>query len=347
MAVPLDGDDTDAHLTPEVVLREFAPHPYQSLNEDGEILAVNDAWVDALGYERSDAEGEWFGDLLRAESRERFSAGFVDFKSDSCVGPIELEVVHADGHTVFVPLDGKIEVDDSGAFVRTHCQFTDITAEKRRRDGLTRFCAVLDQSHGAIFVIDPEQFEFVDVNSTACRQLGYDRAELLELHPSDIETTMIDGTAWQDGLERLRETGSFTRLGECRRKDGTTFPVEVQVSLVELDDEYVVSIARDITERKAYEERLKEQRDNLELLNQVLRHDIRNDLQLVLGYAELLEDDVDGERREYVEKILGRARQAVELTMTAGEMANVMLSTQDNRRSTSLRRTLRDEVDEV
>ncbi|MFW5999892.1 MAG: hypothetical protein ACOCPY_00380, partial [Halorubrum sp.] len=43
------------------------------------------------------------------------------------------------------------------------------------------------------------------------------------------------------------------------------------------------------------EERLKRQRDDLQLLNQVMRHDIRNDLQLVGAYAELLDDHVDEE----------------------------------------------------
>ena len=60
--------------------------------------------------------------------------------------------------------------------------------------------------------------------------------------------------------------------------------------------------SRDITERKEQEQRLTDQRDNLDVLNQVLRHDVRNDLHVVLAYADALVDSVDGEDGEYARK---------------------------------------------
>ncbi|MEA5389209.1 HAMP domain-containing sensor histidine kinase [Haloarculaceae archaeon H-GB11] len=102
----------------------------------------------------------------------------------------------------------------------------------------------------------------------------------------------------------------------------------------------------DVTERKQYEQRLEEQRDNLDVLNQVLRHDIRNDLQLVTAYADIIADRVDGEEREYVDTIRESADHAVELTMTARDMADVMLSADEVRHPVNLRMVLENELDE-
>jgi signal transduction histidine kinase len=69
------------------------------------------------------------------------------------------------------------------------------------------------------------------------------------------------------------------------------------------------------------EEHPEEQRDNLRLLNQVMRHDIRNDLQLIGAYAELLEDHVDEGGRQYLEVINENTESATNLTTTARDLS--------------------------
>ncbi|MCY4731877.1 PAS domain S-box protein [Natronomonas gomsonensis] len=62
-------------------------------------------------------------------------------------------------------------------------------------------------------------------------------------------------------------------------------------------------VIRDITTRKKAQQQLQEQRDNLDILNQVLRHDIRNDLQLVTGYGDVLTDHVDEDGAEHLDTL--------------------------------------------
>jgi signal transduction histidine kinase len=95
------------------------------------------------------------------------------------------------------------------------------------------------------------------------------------------------------------------------------------------------------------EERLKRQRDDLRLLNQVMRHDIRNDLQLVTAYAELLDDHVDEEGEEYLDVIKANAQSAVALTTTVRDLAEVMLRDDAEPGSVSLARILSQQVEEV
>jgi PAS domain S-box-containing protein len=117
------------------------------------------------------------------------------------------------------------------------------------------FGDVINKSNDAIFVSDPQTGLFVFVNDNACVRLGYDRRELLTLCVMDVETTFPDNFSWQAHVNELRQRGSHMWEGIHRRKNGTTFPVEANVSHVVLNTrEYMVAVVRDITERKQSEE---------------------------------------------------------------------------------------------
>ncbi|MEF8777640.1 MAG: HAMP domain-containing sensor histidine kinase [Natronomonas sp.] len=95
------------------------------------------------------------------------------------------------------------------------------------------------------------------------------------------------------------------------------------------------------------QQRIEEQRDNLQLLNQVMRHDIRNDLQLIGAYAELLEEHVDEEGREYLKVIRENTKSASSLTTTARDLAQVMLSADGEERAVSLSSVLNQQIEET
>jgi signal transduction histidine kinase len=95
------------------------------------------------------------------------------------------------------------------------------------------------------------------------------------------------------------------------------------------------------------EARLKRQRDDLRLLNQVMRHDIRNDLQLVEAYAELLDDHVDEEGESYLEIIKENTESAVGLTTTVRDLSRVMLRDDAEPEIVGLDRVLTQQVEEV
>ncbi|WP_340098317.1 ATP-binding protein [Salinibaculum salinum] len=122
-----------------------------------------------------------------------------------------------------------------------------------------------------------------------------------------------------------------------------------RIAPVIVDDEVVqiVGATRNVTEQKAYESQLEQQRDGLELLNEIVRHDIRNDLQVVASYAELLATRVDEDDREYVERILNNAETAVELTRSARDLSGTMLQTDQSTEPTPLKQTLLTQIDDI
>lgn len=132
----------------------------------------------------------------------------------------------------------------------------DITERKYNEEQLGLFRTLINQSNDAIFIDDPETGRFLDVNDKACRSLGYSRHELLKMRVVDIEANMPDHFSWEAHLKELKEQGTMVLEGKLRRKDGTTFPVEVNVRYItQGKDNYLVAMVRDITERKQQEER--------------------------------------------------------------------------------------------
>lgn len=108
-----------------------APSSYQSLDENGFIIEVNQTWLDTLGYSREEVIGRWFGDFLAPDYRGHFTKNFLCFKKNGEIRGIEFEMVRKDGSTIIVGLNGKISHDEYGNFKQTHCILEDITYRKQ------------------------------------------------------------------------------------------------------------------------------------------------------------------------------------------------------------------------
>ena len=135
-------------------------------------------------------------------------------------------------------------------------------ARDRAESELHLFRELMDRSTDAIFVVDPRTYRILDANDTACRQRGYERAEFLQLGIADIADVTPENFRWEQFVEHAKARGSLVFTNRDRRKDGTTFPVEISVRFVEQENRpYLIYATRDITERKhaeaAIQQRLK------------------------------------------------------------------------------------------
>jgi PAS domain S-box-containing protein len=110
----------------------------------------------------------------------------------------------------------------------------------------------LHQVQDAVYLIDAEQ-HFAFVNEAACRVLGYSREELLGITPCDIDTGYTHELFQAVQQEMLTES-RFILERLHRRRNGSVFPVEAQMSAFEYQGQTVVMVlARDISERKQAE----------------------------------------------------------------------------------------------
>ena len=126
--------------------------------------------------------------------------------------------------------------------------------------GLWLFKKLINQSRDSIFVIDAKTSRFLDFNDSACSNLGYTRKELLTKSVTDIQVLIATDSRWQSQMRRLRNRDVFIFEGIHRRKNGKEYPVEIHSNSATIENrEYVVAVARDITERKNAEEVLRKQ----------------------------------------------------------------------------------------
>ena len=108
----------------------------------------------------------------------------------------------------------------------------------------------------------------LEVNDSYCQMSGYTKQELLTLNISDLEAReTLDEVAIH--MKRLTAEGEDRFETRHRRKDGSTFPVEVSVQYKSDGNGFIVVFVRDITERSLAEKALKEKE---RLLSSFIKH---------------------------------------------------------------------------
>jgi two-component system cell cycle sensor histidine kinase/response regulator CckA len=149
------------------------------------------------------------------------------------------------------------------------------------------------------------------VNDTACNMLGYSRQELLSMGVPDIDVSFPPGV-WPSHLKKLRHE-KYLRLETFhRRKDGSNIPVEVTANyFIHNGIEYNCAVVRDMTERKVAEaEKQKlllqlsqaQKNESIGRLAGGIAHDFNNLLTPIIGYSDLLKQNLQPGSRE-LEKV--------------------------------------------
>ena len=139
-----------------------------------------------------------------------------------------------------------------------------LLVDRDLRQSERRFITLVNQAADAFFVHDQEGC-FLNVNRTACESLGYTREELLAMNVADVDAEFVSHAHVKNFWSKLTLDHPVTLEGMHKRKNGTTFPVEVRLCLSQFDDRRVIlALARDITERKAAGEELKRLNEELE-----------------------------------------------------------------------------------
>ncbi len=144
----------------------------------------------------------------------------------------------------------------------------DISERKRAEDALRaseeRFRALVDHATDS-FVLRDERGIIVDVNRQTCESLGYRREELIGMPLSKINPDVDLDANWKrfDAGERI-----LTFESRHRRKDGTLFPIEVRSRRFVSPEgrPLVLTLSRDITERKRADEALRESEERYRAL---------------------------------------------------------------------------------
>ncbi len=134
----------------------------------------------------------------------------------------------------------------------------EVELSQQAMDSSSRLGKIIDQSSNEIYVFSADTLEFIEVNRGACQNLGYSEDELRSMTAYDIKPE-YDEKSFRQAIRPLLNNEKKQLLFETvhRRKDGTTYPVEVRLQLSNIgENPMFVAMIMDITDRKAAENRI-------------------------------------------------------------------------------------------
>jgi PAS domain S-box-containing protein len=311
------------------MLFEKAPLGYQSLDENGSFLEVNQAWLDLLGYKKDEVLGHWFGDFLASEYVEPFRERFPLFKKRGKIHS-EFYMLTKSGEKRYISFEGRIGKKEDGSFFQTHCILSDYTEKKAAEEALIEseayFRNIFENIKTGIAIYEPlnegEDFLISDMNEASQSISHVDLEEIrgrriTEVFPGVEEMGLLDviWSVWKDGEARILPISSY-------KDDQLNLWAENYVS--RLPSGRILVLYDDRTEYQEMEKRIR-QSEKMEAIGQLaggIAHDFNNILCGILGYGELALQKY--RRKEagierYLESILkagDRAKELVEQILT-------------------------------
>ena len=217
---------------------------------------VNDAACRMQGRTREELLALGPGGVLGASRAELECVYDAMIASGVPAEPAEMLRTRRDGSQVWVELRRHAQASGEGWTIVTMVR--DITEQRGRDEKLRRFRTAMDVSGDGIVLIDRASMRYIDVNQTLCELTGRTREELIGTTPMEIFNA-DRATLERDYDAIIADSNSpaSKAVGEYRHKNGLVIPVETRRRPLHTDQGWViVGTARDITERKAAEDRI-------------------------------------------------------------------------------------------
>ena len=265
-------------LTPETIL----------LVRDDQIVYVNDAGVSLLGVAEADElVGEPIDGFVASEDRAAVSTALATIERDGRLREfLDVTLTTAEGLQFPAEVAG-VTVTYEGE-PASQLVVRDLSEKRERRRRLTLMSRAVESAAQGITVADANQPDepLVYANEAFERLTGYDRQRVLGRNCRFLQG---DGTD-EETVARLRRAIDNERPVSVEllnyRADGTPFWNQLNIVPIRDDDGAVthyLGLQQDVTERRTRQERLS-------VLDRVLRHNIRNRTNVIVGTAKLLLD---------------------------------------------------------
>jgi PAS domain S-box-containing protein len=267
-------------------------------------VEVDDRWFTMLGYEPGafplDID-RWL-DMVHPDDQatawkalQRHLAGLEDSYR------VELRLRTVDGGWRWVADRGQVVARDEGdGPLRVAGTHTDIQARKEAAEALRRseerLAGIIRAAPLGITVSRLHTGEFVEVNETFARMLGYERDELLGRSSIDMGLWVDAGDRERLRNELIAEDRTRGFPVRFRTRDGDTRTVELSTELITVDGETcALALHQDVTDSRLLEEQLR-QAQKMEAVGRLaggVAHDFNNLLTAITGHVEFLLDDLD------------------------------------------------------
>ena len=307
-SLELDAKKNELRRFQEAV--EASGHAIFITDPDGTLTYVNPAFESITGYDAAEVLGETPAILGSGEMSEAYYENLWETISSGETWEAEIVDRRKDGglYTAYQTIAPITDDGEVRAFVAVQ---TDITERKELRDRLKRHRDIVQRLEDPIMLQD-ESGRFELVNEALCEFAGLPESKLL----GDDEYRFMDDAAAETIEERKAEVldteepvrysiaPEFERSGKEAVFHTSRYPYYDETD--ELTGTF--AICRDVTD-------LEERTRQLRVLDNILRHNLRNDLTVIRGLADQIRAESSGETAETADRIVAYADDL----MTTGE----------------------------
>lgn len=265
-------DDITKQLQWESALRE-SEERFRSLANAAPVLIwitdsdkngiwFNDTWLQYTGRTTEQERGNGWTESVHPSDLPRCLELYVSHFDKRQSFNMEYRLRSKDGKYHWFIAVGKPRRDEQGQFCGYIGMLTDIDDKKSLEETVRFHKFSLDHAGEKVFWID-KNGQILEANETACSRLGYSQEEIKQLSVADLDPA-IPFEKWPAHWQELKQKKSLRFESMHKTRDGQTYPTEIVANYFECDgEEYICALVRDISERKAFEQALREKTDYL------------------------------------------------------------------------------------
>lgn len=327
-AEPLEeivGGDGPAATEPYQRTLDELPSHLCLLDPDGRIEFANEPLATLVGHDRSELVGSHLLDVVHDADSERVQRILSEVEKECRKRTTKFGLLCATGETVSstLSISPLREADHYAGMLAIVTPTTEEPADRERTIANERFETLVEAAPLAVVTINVDG-TIESWNPAAERMFGWTESDVLGGTPPFVPRGME--VAWQTVRERVftGEAVTDVEMG-WQTMDGGLVDVRLSAApLVGSDDRVdgMLIVVTDITERREREQRLG-------VLDRVLRHNMRNDMNVIIGHAEILEAEIDDSTvGDSADMIKRKANEVIELADKARDVESILADQQ-------------------
>jgi len=262
------------------------------INTTGNLTYVSPTIKNILGYDPESLLGKPPVEFLPPEEEKRVFPEFFEYlQLKESIPGYQCMIYHADGHPVFIEINGEPIFDGEGNFTGYRGALRNITQrkeiEKKLQDSEQSYRELFDFIQEAIYILDMD-LKFLTVNEGTVQMNGYPRDFYIGKTPDFLSAPgKNEQNLFKNHMQDANGDISHSFEFRCLRKNGEVYPQMVRLSRgMYFGKEVIIAIGIDISEQKSAEEAIKLANKKLNLLSSITRHDINNQLQAMMVYLD-------------------------------------------------------------
>ncbi|MBP1910480.1 PAS domain S-box protein [Methanolobus bombayensis] len=295
------------------------------------ITLINKRGLEIMGYDESEVIGKNLLDnFIPVASRSDMEIHFLNSLNPAGIGSTyyECPVITKNNELRMVNWYSKPLIDENGKMTGVLFSGQDITIRKKAEEKLREQTHAMEASIDGMAILS-EQGVFTYVNVAYAQIFGYDNPRELIGKKWDMlynppEVRLIKSTIFPEFIKKGKWKGELVG----RRKDKTTFFQEMSLTVL---DKGLISVVRDISERKKAESKINEYAIQLKNSNElkdlfmdILRHDLLNPAGVVKGFTDmLLNEETDTNKKYKLQLINSNVSRLIEMIESAATFAKL------------------------